>query len=79
MRETVAVLVRLPDVPVTVSVTVPIVAVPVADRVKRLVLVAGFVAKTALTPLGSPEAVKFTLPLNPLRGLMVMVVEPTAP
>jgi hypothetical protein len=55
------------------------VTVPVADRVKRLVVVAGFVPKLALTPLGKPETVKFTLPLNPLRGWIVMVVEPAAP
>ena len=53
--------------------------VPVADRVRRLLVVAGFVPKLALTPLGRPEAVKFTLPLNPLRGWIVMVVEPPAP
>jgi len=75
----VAVLLRLPEAPVTVTVKVPIAAVPVADRVKRLADVAGFVPKTALTPLGWPDAVKFTLPVNPFRGLIVMVVEPTAP
>jgi len=79
VRETVVVLVKLPEEPVIVTVTVPVVAVPVADRVKRLLVVAGFVPKLALTPLGRPNAVKFTLPLNPLRGLIVMVVEPTAP
>jgi hypothetical protein len=73
------VFVRLPDEPVTVTTTVPVVAVPVAERVKRLLVVAGFVLKTALTPAGRPEAVKFTLPLNPFRGLMVIVVEPAAP
>ncbi len=54
---------------------------PVADRVKRLVDVAGFVPKLALTPLGKPDAVKVTLPLNPLRGwiVMVVVVELAAP
>ena len=79
MRETVVVVVKLPEEPVIVTVTVPIVAVPVADRVKRLLVVAGFVPKLALTPLGRPDAVKFTLPLKPLRGLIVMVVEPTPP
>jgi len=79
VRETVVVVVKLPEEPVIVTVTVPIVAVPVADRVKRLLVVAGFVPKLALTPLGRPDAVKFTLPLKPLRGLIVMVVEPTAP
>ena len=52
---------------------------PVADRVRRLLVIAGFVPKLAMTPLGRPEAVKFTLPLKPLRGWIVMVVEPTAP
>jgi hypothetical protein len=79
VRETVVVFVKLPDEPVTVTVTVPIVAVPVADRVKRLVVVAGFVSKMALTPFGRPDTVKFTLPLNPFRGLIVMVLAPAAP
>jgi hypothetical protein len=79
VRETVVVFVKLPEVPVIVTVTVPISAVPVADSVKRLVVVAGFVPKTALTPLGSPDAAKLTPLLNPFRGLMVMVVEPVAP
>ena len=74
-----AVLPRLPEAPVTVTVKVPVAAVPVADRVKRLLAVAGFVPKLAVTPLGRPEAAKFTLPVNPFRGLIVMVVEPAAP
>jgi hypothetical protein len=73
------VLLTVPEAPAIVTVYVPTVAVPVADRVKRLLVVAGFVPKLALTPLGRPEAVKFTLPLNPLRGWIVMVVEPEAP
>jgi hypothetical protein len=73
---TVALLLRLPAVPVTVNVNVPSAAVLAADRVKRLVVVAGFVPKLALTPLGKPDAAKFTLLLNPFRGLIVIVVEP---
>ena len=72
-------LLRLPEVPVTVTAKVPIACVPVADRVKRLVDVAGFVPKMALTPLGKPDAVKLTVLLNPFRGLIVMVVKPAAP
>src|ERR1700681_3121529 len=75
----VALLVKLPDVPATVTVNVPIIAVPVADRVKTLAVVAGFVLKMALTPLGMPEALKFTLPLNPFRGWIVIVAEPDEP
>jgi hypothetical protein len=79
LRETVAVLVKLPEVPETVTVAEPIVAVPLADSVNRLLLVAGFVLKVAVTPLGRPEAVKATLPLNPFCGLIVIVVEPAVP
>jgi len=70
---------RVPEEPVTVTVKVPVAAALLADRVSRLVVLAGFVLKRALTPLGKPEAVKFTLPLNPLTGLIVMVVKPDAP
>ena len=73
------VFVKLPEVPVMVTVTEPIVATPVADRVKRLLVVAGFVPKTALTPLGRPDAVKTTLPPNPFWGLIVIMEEPAAP
>ena len=79
MTGIVAWLLRLPDVPVTVTVKVPILAFAVADRVRRLAVVAGFVPKTALTPVGRPDAVKFTLPLNPFSRLIVIVVEPAAP
>lgn len=79
VREAVVVFVRLPDVPVMVIVKVPVAAVPVAERVKRLLAVAGLEPNVALTPFGKPDAVRVTLPLNPLSGLMVMVVEPEAP
>jgi hypothetical protein len=75
----VALLVTLPEVPATVTVKVPIVAVLVADRVKTLVVDAGFVAKMAPTPFGRPDAVKFTLPLKPFRGWIVIVAEPEDP
>ena len=79
MREMVVLFVKLPEVPEMVTVTVPVVATPVADRLKRLVVVAGFAPKTALTPLGKPDALKTTLPLNPFCGLIVIVVEPAEP
>ena len=71
--------VKLPDVPVTVTVKVPVVATPIAERVKRLLVVAGFVPNVALTPPGKPDPVRLTLPLNPLRRLIEMVVELEAP
>ena len=72
-------LVRLPDVPVTVTVNVPVAAELDAVRVRLLVDVAGFVPNVAVTPLGTPDAAKVTLLLNPFAGLIVMVVEPNDP
>lgn len=79
MRETVVVLVKLPDEPVTVTFAAPTAAVPLADRVRRLEPVAGFTLNVAVTPLGKPETVKFTLPLNPFSVSIAIVVEPDAP
>jgi len=62
-----------------VGVKEPVAAVPVADRVKRLLVVAGFVSNVALTPFGKPDTARLTLPLKPLRALMEIVVEPEAP
>ena len=75
----VAVALRLPEVPVIVNFAVPFVAVVLAVRVITLLLVAGFVLKEAVTPLGSPEAARVTLPENSLTGVMVMVLAPLAP
>lgn len=79
MSERVVVLVRVPDVPAMFTVKDPVVAVPVADRVKTLLAVAGLVPNVALTPLGNPDAVRVTLPLKPLRALIEMVVEVEVP
>jgi hypothetical protein len=71
--------VRLPEVPVIVTVAVPVVAVPLAVSVSTLVLVVGFVPKVAVTPLGNPEAASVTLPVNPPRSLTVIVLVPLLP
>lgn len=65
VRLTVVVAVKLPDVPSMVTVTVPVAAVALADKVSTLVVLAGFGLKDAVTPLGSPEAANVTAPLNP--------------
>src|SRR5215467_1214807 len=78
-KEIVVTLVRLPEVPVTVTVAVPTAAFPAAETVRRLLDVVGFVPNVAVTPFGKAETAKFTLPLNPLRGLTVMVAEPDVP
>jgi hypothetical protein len=57
---------KLPDVPVIVTVTVPVAAVLLAVNVNELVLVVLLGLKDALTPLGNPVADKLTLPLKPL-------------
>ena len=66
MRETGAVFVKLPEVPVTVIVTVPVVAVLLAVSVNELVLAVLTGLKDAVTPLGNPLADKLTLPLKPV-------------
>jgi hypothetical protein len=75
----VVVFVRLPEVPVIVTVTVPVLAVPLAASVTVLVPVAGLGLNDAVTPLGKPDADKLTLPLKPLCGVTVTVLVPLLP
>ena len=79
VRETVAVLVKLPEVPVTVTVAVPVIAVPLAVRVNVLVPVVLAGLNDAVTPLGRPDADKLTLPLKPFCGVTVIVLVPLVP
>jgi hypothetical protein len=70
---------KLPDVPVMVTVTVPVVAVLLAVSVKVLVLAVLLGLKDAVTPLGKPDADKLTLPLKPFCGVTVIVLVPAVP
>jgi hypothetical protein len=70
---------KLPEVPVMVTVAVPVVAVPLAVSVNVLVVVAGFVLNDAVTPLGNPDADRLTLPLNPFCAVTVIVLVPLVP
>jgi len=79
VRESVVVFVKLPEVPVMLTVTGPVVAVLLAASVKVLVVVAGFGLNDAVTPLGRPETDKLMLPLKPLSGVTVMALEPLVP
>jgi hypothetical protein len=79
VRVSVAVFVKLPDVPFTVTVPIPVVAVLVAVSVNVLVAVAGFGLNDAVTPLGKPDADKVTLPPNPFCGVTVIVLVPLVP
>jgi len=65
--------VRLPDVPLTRIENVPVAALLVADKVSMLTPVVLLGLNDAVTPRGSPDADKMTLPLKPFCGVMVMV------
>jgi hypothetical protein len=71
--------VRLPEVPVMVTVEVPVVAVALAVRVSTLVPVVGLVPKVAVTPLGKPDAARVTLPENPSTSVTEIVLVPLLP
>lgn len=79
LRAIAAVFVKLPDVPVTVTVAVPVVAVLLAVSVTVLVLVVLPGLNKAVTPLGSPEAARLTLPLKPFCGVIAIVLVPLVP
>jgi hypothetical protein len=74
VSDTVVVWVSEPEVPVIVTVTVPVVASELALRVTTLAEVVGLAPKPAVTPEGSPDADKRTLPVNPPDGLTVIVL-----
>jgi hypothetical protein len=65
VNATVVLAVRLPEVPLIVTVDVPTVAELLAVSVSTLDAVVGFVENDAVTPIGRPEAARVTLPLNP--------------
>jgi hypothetical protein len=75
----VVVAVRLPEVPVIVTVADSVVAVLLAVSVSTLVPVVGFVPNAAVTPLGRPDAARVTLPVNPPTSVTVMVLVPLPP
>src|ERR1700728_1942886 len=79
VRETVVVAVRLPEVPVIVTVEVPVVAVGLAVSVSTLGPLVGVVPNAAVTPLGRPDAARVTLPVNPPTSVTVMVLVPLLP
>jgi hypothetical protein len=79
VSDTMVVCVKLPETPVIVTEAAPIVAVPLAVNVRTLVVVAGFVANTAVTPVGKADAVSVTLPEKASVGVIVIVLVPPAP
>jgi len=78
-RLIVVVCVRLPELPVSVTVNVPWLALSLAVNVNVPLDVAGLGLNAALTPLGRPEAESVTWPVKPPDGVMVMVLVPVEP
>ena len=76
---TVVVWIRLPEVPVMVTVARPSVAVLDAVSVNVLLVVALAGLKDAVTPEGRPLAERATDPAKLLMPLTVMVLVPLAP
>jgi len=74
VRVRVVVFVKLPDVPLIVTVTVPVIAALLAESVKVLPPVAGLGANNEVTPPRRPKTDKLTLPLKPFCGVIVMVL-----
>ena len=72
-------LLRLPEVPVTVTVTEPLAATREAVKVKVLPEAVLFGLKTAVTPAGKSDAARVTLPLKPFSGVTVIAVLTLAP
>lgn len=68
--------VRLPEVPVIVIDTAPVAALALAFRVSTLVFAVGLVPNEAVTPLGIPDALSFTLPVNPPTSVTEIVLLP---
>jgi hypothetical protein len=75
----VVVWVSVPDVPVTVMVLVPVVAVLLAVNVRTLVDVVGFTPNEAVTPLGKADVERLTEPVKPFWSVTVMVLFPLVP
>src|SRR5260370_7137539 len=79
VSDTVVVWVNDPDVPVTVMVLVPVVALLVAVKVRTLLDVVGLVPNVAVTPLGRAELDSDTDPAKPPDGGTVIVLLPLEP
>jgi hypothetical protein len=71
--------VMLPEVPVTVTVYAPVAVELPTVSVRTLEVVDDVGLKAEVTPLGSPDALKETVPVNPPKSVTVMVSVPLVP
>ena len=79
VSETVALAVIAPEVPVTVTATVPKAAVAAAESVSVVDLVDEGGLNVLVTPAGRPLMEKLTVPVKPDSGVIAMVLAPLAP
>ena len=70
---------RVPDLPLTLTLKVPVVAELLTVSVNVLALVELLGLNDAVTPIGRLDAEKLTLPVKPRTGLMVIVDVPVLP
>ena len=71
--------VKLPQVLLIVTGTVPVAGELPAVSVSVLVVVVELGLNNAVTPLGRPDTDKLTLPVKPYCGVTVIVLVPLAP
>ena len=69
----------LPEVPVMVTVNAPVVAVVLAVSVRTVEVVEDVGLNEEVTPLGRPDTLNDTVPVNPGRSVTVMVSVPLLP
>ena len=70
---------RAPDIPVTVTVAEPTLAIAEAVRVNVLLPVVLAGLKDAVTPAGRPVTARFTALLKPFRSMTLIVPAPLLP
>jgi hypothetical protein len=70
---------RPPDLPLTLTLKVPVDAELLTVNVNVLLDVEGFGLKAAVTPVGRLDPEKVTLPLKPFVGLMAIADVPVLP
>jgi hypothetical protein len=79
VRPIATVLLRLPDLPVMVTVDVPMGAEPVAASERTQLAVVAPALNDSTTPLGRPEMLNVTVPVKPFCAAKVSVLLPVAP